>query len=203
MLVSGCALVSFIVFSLIPYRGACNCIWGKLSSKVSVKFLGEVLGVMSQVGRPVKPLEQKRLLGTLRPDRVPANAPLITLREPLEAPRAPEGLEGVGLEFWGSVWRTPWISQTSDYWLVLMTSEALCEREALRELVLAQPDNPKARSGLRELERQLVSNLGLLGFTPSDRARLGLAEVKKESKLEALLAKKAQRELERNLETAQ
>lgn len=158
---------------------------------------------MSQVGRPVKPLEQKRLLGTLRPDRVPANAPLITLREPLEAPRAPEGLEGAGLEFWGSVWRTPWISQTSDYWLVLMTSEALCEREALRELVLAQPDNPKARSGLRELERQLVSNLGLLGFTPSDRARLGLAEVKKESKLEALLAKKAQRELERNLETAQ
>jgi hypothetical protein len=161
------------------------------------------LGVMSQVGRPVKPLEHKRLIGTLRPDRLPPNAPLMTLREPLEAPRAPEALEGAGLEFWGSVWRTPWVSQTSDYWLVLMTSEALCEREALRELVLAQPDNPKARSGLRELERQLVSNLGLLGFTPSDRARLGLAEVKKESKLEALLAKKAQRELERNLERAQ
>lgn len=158
---------------------------------------------MGQVGRPVKPLEQKRLVGTLRADRLPDNAPLITLREPLEAPRAPEGLEGAGLEFWGSVWRTPWVSQTSDYWLVMMTSEALCEREALRELVLAQPDNPKARSGLRELERQLVSNLGLLGFTPSDRARLGLAEVKKESKLEALLAKKAQRELERDLERAQ
>lgn len=161
------------------------------------------MGVMSQVGRPVKPLEHKRLIGTLRPDRLPPNAPLTTLREPLEPPRAPETLEGAGLEFWGSVWRTPWVSQTSDYWLVLMTSEALCEREALRELVLAQPDNPKARSGLRELERQLVSNLGLLGFTPSDRARLGLAEVKKESKLEALLAKKAQRELERELERAQ
>lgn len=155
---------------------------------------------MGQVGRPVKPLEQKRLIGTLRPGRLPDSAPLITLREPLEAPRAPEGLEGAGLEFWGSVWRSPWISQTSDYWLVLMTSEALCEREALRELVLAQPDNPKARSGLRELERQLVSNLGLLGFTPSDRARLGLAEVKKESKLEALLAKKAARQAELELE---
>jgi hypothetical protein len=83
-----------------------------------------------------------------------------------------------------------------------MTSEALCEREALRELVLAQPDNPKARSGLRELERQLVSNLGLLGFTPSDRARLGLAEVKKESKLEALLAKKAARQAELEIERA-
>jgi hypothetical protein len=80
-----------------------------------------------------------------------------------------------------------------------MTAEALAEREKLRELVLNNPDNPKARSGLRELERQLVSQLGLLGFSPSDRSRLGLAEVKKESKLEALLAKKAQRELERNL----
>jgi hypothetical protein len=155
---------------------------------------------MGQVGRPVKPLEQKRLIGTLRPSRLPDNAPLMTLREPLEAPRAPEGLQGAGLEFWGSVWRTPWISQTSDYWLVLMTSEALCEREALRELVLAQPDNPKARSGLRELERQLVSNLGLLGFTPSDRARLGLAEVKKESKLEALIAKRVERDRAREAE---
>ena len=158
---------------------------------------------MSQVGRPVKPLEHKRLVGTLRADRLPPNAPLMTLREPLEAPRAPETLEGAGLEFWASVWRTPWVSQTADYWLVLMTAEALVEREKLRELVLDNPDNPKARSGLRELERQLVSQLGLLGFSPSDRSRLGLAEVKKESKLEALLAKKAQRELERDLERAQ
>jgi hypothetical protein len=84
-----------------------------------------------------------------------------------------------------------------------MTSEALCERETLRELVLAQPDNPKLRSGLRELERQIVSNLGLLGFSPSDRARLGLAEVKKESKLEELLRRKAERELAFDTERTQ
>jgi hypothetical protein len=96
-----------------------------------------------------------------------------------------------------------WLSQSSDYWLVLMTSEALCEREALRELVLAEPDNPKLRSGLRELERQIVSNLGLLGFSPSDRARLGLAEVKKESKLEELLRRKAERDLALDRERAQ
>lgn len=148
---------------------------------------------MGQVGRPSVPLERKRLTGTLRPSRLPSNAPLIALSEPLESPRAPEGLEGAGLAFWGSVWLTGWVSQTSDYWLVLMTAEALCEREQLRELVLAQPDNPRNRSGLRELERQLVSNLGLLGFSPSDRARLGLAEVKKETKLEEMMRRRAER----------
>jgi hypothetical protein len=155
---------------------------------------------MGQVGRPVKPIERKRLTGTLRADRLPPGAPLTPLYEPLEAPEAPESLEGAGLEFWASVWRTPWISRAGDYWLVLMTAEALTERETLRELVLTDPNNPKARTGLRELERQIVSQLGLLGFSPSDRARLGLAEVKKESKLEALLAKKAARQAELELE---
>lgn len=158
---------------------------------------------MGQVGRPSVPLERKRMTGTLRPGRLPSNAPLVALREPLESPSAPESLEGVGLAFWGSVWRMAWVSQSSDYWLVLLTSEALCEREALRELVLAEPDNPKLRSGLRELERQIVSNLGLLGFSPSDRARLGLAEVKKESKLEELLRRKAERDLALDRERAQ
>jgi hypothetical protein len=151
---------------------------------------------MSNMGRPVKPLEHKRLVGTLRPGRLPANAPLIALREPLEPPATPETLSGVGLEFWAAVWNVPWISKTGDYWLVLMTSEALCEREALRELAITNPDNPKLRSALRELDRQLVSQFGLLGFSPSDRARLGLAEVKKESKLEELLRRKAERDQE-------
>jgi hypothetical protein len=47
---------------------------------------------------------------------------------------------------------------------------------------------------LRELEKSIYSNLSLLGFTPTDRSRLGVAEVKKMSKLEELLTKKANRE---------
>ena len=49
------------------------------------------------------------------------------------------------------------------------------------------------RRGLRELDKLIVSNLSLLGFSPTDRMRLGVAEVKKQSKLEELLAKKAAR----------
>ena len=151
---------------------------------------------MSRRGRPNTPLELKRLRGTLRADRLPANAPLERLCEPLQAPLEPLGLSEQGLAFWGSVWGCNWISQNSDYFLVLMTAEAITERESLRELVAANPDNSKARSGLRELERQIISQLALLGFTPSDRARLGIAEVKKESKLEELLRRKAERHKE-------
>jgi hypothetical protein len=84
-----------------------------------------------------------------------------------------------------------------------MTAEAITEREALRDFVSREPENSKARSGLRELERQIVSQLALLGFTPSDRARLGIAEVKKESKLEELLRRKAEREKELDKQRAE
>jgi hypothetical protein len=148
------------------------------------------------MGRPVIPIELKRLKGTLRADRLPSNAPLERLCEPLHAPIEPFGLSGQGSDFWGAVWGCNWISHKSDYYLVLLTAEAITEREALKELVASIPENTKARSALRELDRQIVSQLALLGLSPSDRARLGIAEVKKESKLEELLRRKAEREKE-------
>jgi 5-formyltetrahydrofolate cyclo-ligase len=72
---------------------------------------------------------------------------------------------------------------------VQLAAEQIDEREQLRAQVLEQPDNIRLRSGLRELEKALVGNLARMGFTPSDRSRLGFAEVKKESKLEELRRK--------------
>lgn len=66
-----------------------------------------------------------------------------------------------------------------------MTCEMIDERWNLRIKVM-QSDDAKMRRGLRELDKQIVSNLSLLGFTPSDRSRLGVAEVKAATKLEAL-----------------
>jgi hypothetical protein len=37
----------------------------------------------------------------------------------------------------------------------------------------------------------IVANLSLLGFSPTDRVRLGIAEVKKQSRLEELMLRKA------------
>jgi hypothetical protein len=67
------------------------------------------------------------------------------------------------------------------------------ERWNLRIKVM-QSDDAVMRRGLRELDRQIVSNLSLLGFTPSDRSRLGVAEVKAKSKLEELMERRANRE---------
>jgi phage terminase small subunit len=39
---------------------------------------------------------------------------------------------------------------------------------------------------LRDLDKQIISQLSLLGFDPAARSRLGLAEVKAQSTLEKL-----------------
>jgi P27 family predicted phage terminase small subunit len=44
---------------------------------------------------------------------------------------------------------------------------------------------------IRELEQRVVTNLGLCGFTPADRTRLGLTEVRKLSGLADLAARRA------------
>ena len=43
------------------------------------------------------------------------------------------------------------------------------------------------------LEKQIEENLNTLGFTPMARQKLGIQEVKAQSKLEELMQKKAQR----------
>jgi hypothetical protein len=93
---------------------------------------------------------------------------------------------------WDRIWGTGylWISPTSDYELCLMTCEMIDERWNLRVKVM-QSEDAKLRRGLRELDRVIVSNLSLLGFSPTDRMRLGIAEVKKQSRLEELMARKA------------
>lgn len=53
-----------------------------------------------------------------------------------------------------------------------------------------QPDNSRLKVALRQLDKQVDSNLSLLGFTPSDRSRLGFVQVKTRSKLQERMAKK-------------
>jgi hypothetical protein len=91
---------------------------------------------------------------------------------------------------WERVWSVgaSWISPNTDMEILLMTCEMVDERWNLRVQVM-KTDDPRLRRGLRELDRQIVSNLSLLGFTPADRSRLGVAEVKARSKLEELLAR--------------
>mgnify|MGYP006271637459 CR=1 FL=1 len=144
---------------------------------------------MASNGRPPKPTELKRLQGTLRPSREPKS--VLPIESNPQGLQAPSSVTGAGLDFWALAWSAGWLNIVSDQTLATIVAEQISEREQLREKVLAE-SNPRDRSALRELEKQLVSNLGQLGFSPAERARLGLAEVEKESKLDELLRRKAE-----------
>jgi hypothetical protein len=145
-------------------------------------------------GRPSKPLEQKRLLGNPGKRALPDEGTIAIIPMATSTPEPTRPLLRYGRELWDKVWDTGinWISPNTDTELLLMTCEMIDERWNLRVRVMTDND-PKDRRGLRELDRAIVSNLSLLGFSPSDRSRLGIAEVKKMSKLEELMARKAQR----------
>lgn len=149
---------------------------------------------MAQMGRPPKPTELKRIQGNPGKRALPKETEMILLPAADTIPTPSRPLLKYGQEMWDRIWNmgNSWISPTTDIELVLMTAEMVDERWNLRVKVMGSED-PKMRRGLRELDKMIVSNLSLLGFSPTDRMRLGVAEVKKQSKLEELLAKKAAR----------
>lgn len=149
---------------------------------------------MAQTGRPPRPVEQKRLLGNPGRRPLPEEGALQALPRAAETPEPTRPLLKYGRELWDKVWEQAlnWISPNTDFELLLMTCEMVDERWNLRVKVM-QNDDPKQRRGLRELDRLIIQNLSLLGFTPADRTRLGVAEVKAMSKLDELQARKAKR----------
>jgi hypothetical protein len=147
---------------------------------------------MSRMGRPPKPIEQKRLTGNPGKRALPKEGSLVLLPSMYEIPEPPRPLvTAAAKELWERTWSMgqTWLSPSTDIELLLMTCEMIDERWNLRIKVL-QDNRPEERRGLRELEKQIVNNLSLLGFTPTDRSRLGVAEVKRVSKLEELRAKR-------------
>jgi hypothetical protein len=140
---------------------------------------------------PAKPVELKRALG---------NPGMGKLPKPGELPTVPGGfvepsraLEEAGLALWNETFSyAPWIART-DTALLQLVCEQVDRREQMR-LMMANlgPDDWHMFKQLNDLETAIVSNFGKLGFSPDSRSRLGLAEVKAQSKLEELLARKAE-----------
>jgi hypothetical protein len=98
------------------------------------------------------------------------------------------------MQLWDSAMTTgqSWIARNSDTQLLLMTCEQMDRRTDLTAKIYETGEWRLYRA-LHDLEKMISSNLALLGFTPTDRTRLGLAEVKTASKLEELMARKEQR----------
>lgn len=141
---------------------------------------------------PPKPNEVKRRIGNPGrrplPDQGKVTALSMASSEP--TPLRPLGPEGQAL--WSRVWSSGamWIAPSTDIELVQLLCEAMDERQMLREVVMAGGADWRDRVALRNLEGEIKSMLSILAFTPTDRTRLGVGEVRQESKLEALRARR-------------
>jgi hypothetical protein len=136
---------------------------------------------MATRGRPPKPIEQKRRTGNPGRRPLPSMAQIAAVPaiepDPVDLDPAAT-LDGV-LEH-GRAWLA-----SSDTVAVAMLRETLEERSALREIVMAT-HSPDARKSLRDIDKQIISELAALGFDPAARSRLGVAEVRAQSTLERL-----------------
>jgi hypothetical protein len=142
---------------------------------------------------PARPIEMKRKLGNPGKRALPGEGELMQIEGGYREPFRPLG--EAGMQLWSEVFEAGglWISLKTDTQLLQMVCELLDRREILREEFLADPTERKVNMSLLETEKLIQSSLSLLGFTPSDRSRLGLAEVKAKSKLEELMERRAMR----------
>lgn len=161
---------------------------------------------MARTGRPPKPIELKRRTGNPGKRALPSGTATLA---PVErgGPPVPMSLEPTGRAAWATLWvgASSWLSPQLD----VIRVETVCRivdeivelREAITKLgrLLTEPivtpngtvvgervvPNPAVRM-LRDAEKQLDKELSQLGFDPTSRSRLGLAEVKKQSILDGL-----------------
>lgn len=143
---------------------------------------------MATRGRPPKPLEQHKRTGTWNATRHGKKAgAAIAAVDPVNREPYEHEASSVFEEIMAS--GAPWLART-DAIRLAMLRESLEERA---RLVPVAESSTEARKQLRELNREISEWLSLLGFDPSARARLGLAEVKAQSKIEELKARQAKK----------
>lgn len=137
---------------------------------------------------PGKPAEVKRLIGSRN---YKPGDDVISLEQVSGIPDPLRRLNDSGLALWVRIWEMGeiWISQRTDIELVQLVCEQLDERDGLRDYVIDNVDARFERSALRELEKAIRSNLSLLGFTPTDRMKLGVAEVKRLNAVEEMMSR--------------
>lgn len=134
---------------------------------------------MARTGRPPKPLEQKRRTGN------PGKRPLPALANIAAVPAIDAELHDLSTgDAMDRVLEAgvTWIAST-DAPKVSLLREAIEDYERLR----AGAPTPK---DLRDARQEVGRLMSELGFDPTARARLGLAEVKAQSKLDEMKARR-------------
>lgn len=158
-------------------------------------------------GRPAKPVELHRLAGN------PSNKQLP------DAPAPGEGLDGIttiptppelgqaGLDLWYHTWTAgrTWLAVESDRTIITLLCNAQDEAEEIRtKLMTGEIDRFYITANgqmvthplvtqLATLRTQMTGWLAALGFSPADRSRLGLAEVRVRDELDELQRRRLER----------
>ena len=152
-------------------------------------------------GRPPKPNEQKRRLGNPGKRALPALASVTPLRAAVEP--APEHLGPEGRALWETVSRAAvWLAPSDLPTLTLLCELADRRADFVQRLDASGPVliNPSGRmvanplvGMLSTLEKRMSEIMSSLGLTPTDRSRMGVAEVRATTAFEAMLRKRAER----------
>jgi hypothetical protein len=140
------------------------------------------MGGKGSGGHNRKPIERKQRIGNPSGRKLPKPAPVadVVALPTSHVPEPHRPLGSQGLRLWQQVWVSGagWLKQQMDTELVLMLCEATEERTRLRFRLQERPDSWRDRRALREIDRQIITLLGQIGFTPSERGLLGQGEVK-------------------------
>jgi P27 family predicted phage terminase small subunit len=159
-------------------------------------------------GRPSKPVERQRDLGNPGHKSLPT-APNVGegLTGSSNIPIAPVSLSAAGLELWDQVWTAgkQWLALEVDRLTIMLLCEAFDEYAEMRDLLRSGEveriyttsngtyvTHPYV-SQMKELRAQMTAWMSSLGFSPADRARLGLAEVRVRDELDELQKRRAER----------
>lgn len=160
-------------------------------------------------GRPPKPTEIKRALGNPGKRHL-ASAPMPGegILAEHDIPKPPRELGKRGKELWNILWKNGknHLSLSDDTPILLMLCHAWDELEFIRkefasgnvEKVYLMTNGAYANhpyiAQRKELHAQCTAWLSMLGFSPTDRSRLGLSEVKESSPLDEMAKRRAANE---------
>lgn len=150
---------------------------------------------MTRPGPKPKPTEVLKATGTYRADRRPApiTATVTTLPAAPGVPEPPVELGLEGRALWARAWSSAitWLSPDSD-WDAIVQTCALADDIAIARAAYRATRDPAHARVIASLSRELMKALAALGFDPTSRSRLGVAEVKAMTALEKLAAKRAE-----------
>ena len=156
-------------------------------------------------GRPPKPYEQVRATArnsTHKADGRELAIPEYSITKRVDAPKMPVGLKRRGKLEWNKIWAVgPWLNPEQDYPWVEMIARAYDDIDIFRKQIEQDGLIVKGYAGqtvahpliaeVRKCEDTIRRCLSILGYSPTDRIRMGLAEVKRQSALQDFLDKSA------------